>query len=187
MKENLKLYLLAIVGISLAFTCVVWGFNLWQKPPEERKFFPRSEKREILPKATLSFSPQELTQHQGESFTVNILIKSGKEVSAVDLYLSYDNQILEIEKISPGKFFTEPKELSKEINKIEGRVFYAVGSFTPTAGEGILASLTFKGKVVGKQARVLLENSTQVAVQDGEKVNLELPKAGSYTILKSTK
>lgn len=187
MKEKLKILLLASIGIFLALICIIWSFNLRQKPGEIRRIFPRQEKETVLPEAILSFSPQELTKFQGESFTVNILIKSKREIGAADLYLSYDNLVLELEKINPGKFFPEPKELSKKIDKDKGKVFYALGSFTPKAGEGVLVSLTFKGKAVGKEAQISLEESTQIAANNGDWVSLELSEPGKYSILKSVK
>lgn len=191
MKENLKIFFLILIGLFLAFICFNRTLNLSPSPKtikRETAALPRLEtlpkiEEEALSEVGLSFSPQKLTEYEGKVFTVNIVIDSEKEVVATDLFLSYDPQVLEIEKIAPGAFFSQPQELSKNIDRTTGEILYAVGSFTPTAGEGILASLTFKGKTGGGESQILLDGRTQVAVRGGEKISLKLPEAGKYTLL----
>lgn len=193
MKGNLKIFFLVLVGLFLAFICFKCTLNLTFFPKgikketstlPKLKTLSKLEKKESRPDVSFSFSPQELTEYEGKAFTINVLINSKKKVAATDLFLSYDQQALEIEKITPGAFFSQPQELSKDINKATGKILYAVGSFTPTAGKGILASFTFKGKAGGKEAQIWLEKKTQVAVEGGEEIKLGLPEAGKYIILK---
>lgn len=186
-KDSLKLTLLALIGIFLALVCISWSFGLWKKTvrrEEVPKVRPREEEVAIV---TLSLNPLELTTYGDKEFTVNILVQSEKKLIGADLYLSYEPQILEISKIEPGGFFADAQELSKNINAVDGKVFYALMGLTPKAGKGILASFTFKGKLGNKEALIFIEEKTQVAVQEEEKVTLILPDAGKYTILELEK
>ncbi len=189
MKGNLKILLLALLGIFLALACLVWGVTFRSAPvkkPEKIVPLPKQEEQISLPKVVFALSPQKIIKNQGESFTVDILIQSEKNVGAADLFFSYDHQVLSLEEVVPGDFFSEPVEFQKINEEDKGELFYALGSFTPTAGEGVLASLTFMGKAAGEKGLVSFKTETQVGVQDGKEVSraqLQFPEPGSYTIL----
>lgn len=183
-KDNLKLILLALTGILLALACMFWSLGFWKqtaKQEETAKVKPSEEKELTI--VTLSLDPSELTSYVSKEFTVNILAQSEKKLVGIDLYLSYDPQVLEIGKIKPGDFFTNAQELSRNINPASGEVFYALAGLTPKTGKGIIASFTFKGKLGDRESSIFIDKKTQVAIQEEEKVTLELPEAGKYTIL----
>jgi hypothetical protein len=187
MGEKIKIVILILFGLVLAAGCVFWSLGGGWKLPGKiniSEIVPLS-KKEILPVVSLSLDPQEKTAYQGESFPVDIVIKSEEEILAVDLSLSYNPQVLELESIKPGEFFPSPKEFSKEIK--EGKVFYALGSLSSVSGQGILVSLTFQGKTGGKQGAVWLTEETLASVQGDKEVNIELSKEGQYSILELVK
>jgi hypothetical protein len=186
-KEKIKFSFLVFFGLILAFACLAWSLGgNWQlalKTPKATPFSPK----ETLPEVSLNLDPEEKAVYQGEALTVNIIIQSEKELVGIDLYLAYDPQVLEIIKIAPGDFLTNPQELSQEINAAEGKIFYALTTLTPKVGQGTLASLTFKGKLGGQQSLIQIDEKTRVAIQEEEEIVLNLPKPGEYSILKSVK
>jgi len=187
MKERLKLSLIVLFGIILALTCIWWSlkgrgkFLSKVKAPQ----IPQSTEA-VFPNVFLILDPKEKTEYQGRVFTVNVLAESEEELLAVDLFISYDPQVLELEGIKPGGFYPSPMELSKDIDEKQGKVFYAIGSLSPTSGKGILVSLVFKGKTGGKQGFVSIDKETLALVKGEKEINIKLPEAGKYTILKST-
>lgn len=187
MKEKLKLSLIVLFGIILALTCIGWSLKGGGKFLGKVKTpqIPQSTKA-VFPNVFLTLDPKEKTEYQGESFTVNVLAESEKELLAVDLFISYDPQVLDLEGIKPGGFYPSPMEFSKDINERQGKVFYAVGSLSPTKGEGILVSLIFKGKAGGKQGFVSIDEETLAPIKGEEEINIKLPEAGKYTILELT-
>lgn len=183
-KDNLKLILLALTGVLLALGCIFWSLSFWKqtaKQEEAAKVKPSEEKE--LTTVTLSLNPSELTAYVGKEFTVNVLTQSEKKLVGVDLYLSYDPQVLEVSEIKPGDFFASAQELSKNINYASGEVFYALAGLTPKAGNGVLASFTLKGKLGNREGLITIDKKTQVAIQEEEKVTLKLPEVGKYNIL----
>ncbi len=189
MKEKIKIAILIFLGLILALGCIAWSLKgEWKLINQNRiaEIIP-SAKKEILPVVSLAIDPQEKTLYQGGDFTADIMLESEEELLAVDLFLSYDPQILSLEKITPGKFFPSPQEFSKEIKEEEGKIFYALGSLSPTSGKGILVSLTFQGKMSGDQGTVGLTEETLVSTKGGEEVNIELSREGRYSILELVK
>lgn len=186
MKKNLKTFLLILGSISLALILIgiILRIRFWQEIKKE-KFLPPIRKEATSPDIILTFNPQEATLNLGEDFTIDLALKSEKKIAAADFFLSYDHQALNLKEVKPGNFFSNPKELSKEINEFSGRIFYALGSFVPTNGEGAIVSLTFKGKAAKKEAWILLKSNSQFVSQEGERVNFKLPKTGKYSLLES--
>lgn len=188
MKERLKLSLIVLFGIILALACIGWSLKGGGKFLSKVKApqMPQSTEA-VSPNVFLILDPKEKTEYQGKTFTVNVLAESEEEMLAVDLFISYDPQVLELEGIKPGSFYSSPMEFSKDIDETQGKVFYAIGSLSPTSGKGILVSLIFKGKVGGKQGFVSIDEETLAPVKGEEEINIKLPEAGRYTILESTR
>jgi hypothetical protein len=89
--------------------------------------------------------------NQGE---INVLIDSGSgqksnNVTAVQIEIAYDPNVLTNVDIVPGDFFPNPSQLIKNIDTNTGRITYALAitpAQTPVRGKGTVARLTFSKK-----------------------------------------
>lgn len=82
------------------------------------------------------------------SIPITIATKKNK-VTAVQLEMSYDPQVLTRVSLNPGTFFSKPVILLNKIDENNGRISYAIGASPNTSGiegEGIVAKLTFQAK-----------------------------------------
>lgn len=185
MNKKLIPVLMVILGSILALFCVGWSLSGKWSLPEKVALLEMAplSKKEVSPKLVLSFDPKEKTVYQGEVFMVNILAESEEKLLAVDLFIAFDPQALELENIKPGGFFASAKEFSQKIDPVEGEVFYALGSLEPAEGEGILASLTFKAKTESRQGSIWIGEKTLISAKEDQKVDIQLPDAGKYPIL----
>ena len=95
----------------------------------------------------LSSAPPPLTKLQ-YSLPINISTGTNK-VTAVQLELQYDANLLSNVSISAGNFFENPIVLLNKIEQKTGRISYALGISPENSGkqgEGIAAILTFESK-----------------------------------------
>jgi hypothetical protein len=79
------------------------------------------------------------------SISINIDTSINK-VTAVQLELGFDPQVVKNLAVKAGSFFTSPVELIKDVNNTTGRVSYALGispTDKPISGKGQVAILTF--------------------------------------------
>lgn len=82
------------------------------------------------------------------SIPITIATKKNK-VTAVQLEMSYDPQVITSTFLNPGTFFPKPVILLNKIDESNGRISYAIGASPNTSGiegEGIVATLTFQAK-----------------------------------------
>jgi len=110
---------------------------------------------------TLLLGPNPLTVAPGQTSTVNITMDtSDNNVTAVQLELGYDPNIISIVKVAPGPMFTQtPVVLIDKNNPTSGRYTYAFGitpSSQPVKGNGVVATVTFttKAGAVGKDTQI---------------------------------
>lgn len=103
------------------------------------------------PTVDASSSPSNFT------YSVPINISTGKnKVTAVQLELQYDPEVLTSVSVTPGAFFKDPVVLLNQIDAKTGRISYAFGiNLSPTEegvmGENIVANITFKTKSITPQ------------------------------------
>jgi hypothetical protein len=108
--------------------------------------------KEPIVQTVLSFgNPSVATSSSTSTSTLNyslpINISTGKnKVTAVQLELQYDPQVLTNVAVTTGSFFTTPSVLLNQIDFKTGRISYAFG-ISPTGqaimGKGNVANLTF--------------------------------------------
>jgi hypothetical protein len=135
---------------------------------------------------SFSLSPSTATQPAGEEFTVQLKIDTGgKEVTAADVKISFDSNVLQVTKVLEGTFFPEVT------HNIYAGTLYVGGSFLQesqtSSGSGTLATLTLEGKTVGvgKLAFVCTTQNTDTNILDvtaTDIVNCSANKEGTYTI-----
>lgn len=79
--------------------------------------------------------------------SVNVEIATGEnQVTAVQLEMAFDPQIIKNLRIQPGTFFDSPTILLNNVDTTTGRVSYALGiapAQDPKSGNGTVATLTF--------------------------------------------
>ena len=84
------------------------------------------------------------------AYSIPVIISSkNNKITAVQLELSYDPNMLTEISLMPGEFFPKPVSLLNQIDEKNGRISYAIGT-SPTEsgiqGEGVVAILTFQAK-----------------------------------------
>lgn len=96
----------------------------------------------ISPNAVATLS---LKQEQQNTVTVHI-DSQNKPVTAVQLALSYNPQVLSSVTINPGQFFTNPVVLSNTVDPHKKMIFYVLAirpNQQPPTGIGDLATITY--------------------------------------------
>lgn len=188
MKEKTKLAFLVIIGIILSLLAIYLGIN-WQQVSLSRRLetrgpipkLPLSQKR--IATALISFNPSELTIYQNGELKIGVLLESREKIVGADLHFKFEPAFLEVTKIRPGNFFSDPQEIKKTIDTQKGEIFYSLGSFSSQEGKGVLVELTFKAKNPGT-TEVSLIGETQIAAKEIDEVKINLPVLGKYVILK---
>lgn len=136
------LFLIAFVLLAMA---------LYQ--PQAPKVTPvKTVVKESVAQTVLSFGNSSLVASSAStlSYSIPVNISTGKnKVTAVQLELQYDPEILTNIIISPGSFFTKPDVLLNQIDTKTGRISYAFGvglADEGVVGKGTIANLTFSTK-----------------------------------------
>lgn len=121
------------------------------------------------------------------SYSIPIIIQTGKNlVTAVQLELSYDPEIITNVSIQQGAFFPKPVVLLNNIDKENGRISYALGISPEDSGkrgEDILATLTFKTNVSSPTATTIsFLPKTLVTAEDVEQSVLKSTRPTQFIV-----
>lgn len=168
-KNNWTLPAIAFGFILLISFLFIFGNEQLNLPAKQIKKEATSSPVPVKRSVTISTSPDKLDLVAGTKTTIPINIKSQDEVSAVELYLTFDPKIVTIKNILPLEFFNSPKILKKEINNQKGEVVFIVGSLPAKSGSGQLAQLVVQAGKVGT-TQVMFNPSSQAAVS-GQNTN----------------
>jgi len=100
---------------------------------------------------TVSIELASTTLCPGDVFSVNVTVDpAGKGISGAEVKIAFNASVVECEDVSPGNLLGErPLELKKEIDNINGMIWYVVsrnGSTPVPTEEGTFAVLSFKVK-----------------------------------------
>lgn len=135
---------------------------------------------------TLMLSPQTLSlSSKSGSIAVEINTKSGGKnntVTAVQLELQYDPKMLTNVTVTPGTFIPSAAPLINTIDKITGRITYAL-AISPSAegvsGSGTVATIQFQSLLAQNSSTqlTLLPSSLVTAQGVGESVLLQATSA----------
>lgn len=136
---------------------------------------------------TFSLSPIEATKSAGLLFPVDLNIDTaGKSISAADVKISFDPEIIEISEVEDGTFFGDITY------NIYSGTLYVGGSFLEEGGKtgsGKMATLTLRGKSsgIGQLIFVCTTQNTDTNIFDTSAetkdiVNCAAIKNGKYTI-----
>jgi general secretion pathway protein D len=104
---------------------------------------------------TLRLDPGAVTQKQGSSFAVNVVVSHGQDVAAVPVQISYDPKVLQFVSVSNGDFLSRDGQTAVLVNRDDS----AAGKLQVTAqrqpgtpgisGDGTVFTITFMAKAKG--------------------------------------
>lgn len=146
-----KKTLALIIGL-VALTALLLVIALSTKEPKNTA---NNQQAGDLPSPTpaaqsvLSMTPSvvDLTDGIAGQQSVNVDIETGEnQVTAVQLEVAYDPDVLSNVTLRPGTFFASPTVLLNQADTQNGRVSYALGiapAQDPVSGQGVVATITF--------------------------------------------
>lgn len=189
-KKTIALVLSLIV---LAIVLLVVALQPILTPSSDQPTEQSSENQEIAtsePEAatTLRLSPDPLTLTSTQEGRIEVIVDSAtNELTAVQLEISYDPEVITNIQIAPGPFFPKPLTLLNSIDAENGRVTYALGitpAQTPVQGTGVVAELTFQvvPGSVGQETMIDLLPKTLVT-QQGAGQSVLMSTTGTTVII----
>ena len=128
----------------------------------------------------------------GDTVTVDIKIESVTDLYGVDVRLSFDPALLEVQDAEPGTTgvqiqkgaFPAPECVIKnEADNSAGTIWYAVSQMNPTepvSGAGVVASITFKGLAEGTSSVDFTYH--KLVERDGEPITPTTVYSGEITV-----
>ena len=185
-KKTLAL-ISGLVLVTVVLFVVALNASEKTKAPQSQPTSMAAKPTVIVPAhSVLSMNPNPLTLAAGGQGKVDVNIDtSDNKVTAVQLELGYDPNIITNVKVLPGPMFKNPVILFNKDNPTTGRYTYeiAITPNSPTlSGQGVVASVTFTAKpgTTGKQMQLGLLPSSLVTAQG---VAESVMKKASGTIL----
>ncbi len=137
------------------------------------------------PATVLSLIPAAEAYDTGETFTVNVSIDTGENlVVSADIVLSYDPTILEAQSVVLGSFLPNANEINNIVNNDTGKITYSFYTMQENAqqGEGIIASISFKGIAAGTSSVIFDETQSAIGGINESQNVLADTVLGSYLI-----
>lgn len=133
--------------------------------------------------AILSLSPNTGSYNKNQNFDINILLNTGdKPVVGIDVSLTFDPAILQIQAVNPGSLFQNQIVFKNETSN--NRILLSLGSFTPFTGSGTYGTIKFLATGIGNTQVGFDTTSTKIAQQGGGDI-LGETIGGSYVITES--
>lgn len=163
----IKTFLLIIILAAIAAILIYIALN--QKPPEEQAEIPNEAVTPTLEnpvQTTLSISSTPIKLSTQSAYYTDITINTGQNaVNKVQLELLFDPKLLTNVSIENGKFFTDPQIFLKNIDTVNGRITFAIGTTKGSEGilgQGVIARLNFSAYQKQATTSVTLLPKTQV-------------------------
>lgn len=134
----------------------------------------------------LELSPNPLTVAPGQQGRAEVTINTDQnDVTAVQLELGYDPNIITNVKVTPGALITNPAILIDKNDPTAGRYTYAFGitpNGTPIKGTGVVATVTFttRANANGQETQLGLLPTTLVTARG---VANSVLKSGTGTVV----
>src|SRR3989304_8288433 len=120
------------------------------------------------------------------NYSLPISISTGRnKVTAVQLELQYDPQILTNVAVVPGPFFANPEVLLNQIDTKTGRISYAFGvglTGSGVAGKGTVANLIFTAIKTPKKTAIIFLPKTLVTAEGVSESVLKQTNVGQIII-----
>lgn len=140
----------------------------------------------------LAVNPNPLILSPGQQGSVNITMNtSDNDVTAVQLELGYDPNIISNVKVTPGPLFTNPGLTYGKDNPTAGRYTYMLGiapSGQPVKGTGVVATVTFtvNYSAIGKNTQIGLLPTSLVTARGVAQSVLKTATGAVLTISNSS-
>ena len=140
-KQKTQVLVLIIVLIFAVGIIGWWWSQKGFRPLPQSPLVPAASVKPIA-QAALALDTDSTTVTANTSVTYSVRLTAGNfRTSGVEMYLDYDPQAVRVEAITPGPLFTEPKIITEEIDNDQGRIAYALGSFTPAPASGVVITI----------------------------------------------
>lgn len=136
--------------------------------------------------SVLTLSPNPVIVAPGQQGSVNVNIDTAdNNVTAVQLEIAYDPNVVSNVQVAPGPLFSNPVVLINKNSVQNGRMTYAFGiapNQQTVQGTGVVAMVTFtaKSSAVGKQSQLALLPTTLVTARG---IASSVLKSSSGTII----
>lgn len=157
-RKIINKYIVPLFSIILMTSILYVSINRIQKPI----LIDEEQAAETIKGASLSFSPTTLSTIPGDKFDVQLIINTNTEtISAVDLFLIYDKNVLRANSVKIGNFL--PKLLSPvNVNNQIINIILGCEPNFPKTGTGVLATINFTAISVGS-ATISFTGNSQIA------------------------
>ncbi len=165
MPKRTLLLILALAGVTVLLIYIALSQNSNNNAQTAAKLpsktISQTKTAFNTAQTVLSLSPNSLTiSANATSSAVNLIANTNtNSISGVQIELAYNPTKLTDVSISSGSFFPNPSVLLNKIDKINGRMFYAIvlpaGEKNGIKGNGIIATINFKSLMTpGEQTQI---------------------------------
>lgn len=117
--------------------------------------------------------PEQTSLRVGEETNYAVKIKDNKlGVSAIEGNFYYDPELLEVIRIEPGGFLTNPTVLNISNDPINGKINYVLASLKYSSGEGDLFKILVKAKAPNRNLDNIMafdRNNVEIGLRDLDK------------------
>jgi len=123
----------------------------------------------------LSINPTSVSKRVGELFPLEIRLETNETIVGLDLNISFDPNLIDITKVTPGSYFVNPQILTNSVDKNKGLIAYSVFSYPGKPGADSLVNLEVKllsSEFVSTS--ITIEKSSVVSGSAGKKINATL-------------
>lgn len=137
--------------------------------------------------------PPILNIGQGQVETVHIILENAHDVYGIDVRASFDPAVVEVVDADPARdgiqlipgTFVQPDFLVRNVaDNQAGTLMYVTTQVNPTPpanGTGVVFSVQFRGKVLGKQSELKID-SVAIADRRGVKLSVQ-PQSGVLAVV----
>ena len=151
--------------------------------PAITQIIPTKEKQ--IAQTILSFG--NLVSSPSAAYSVPINITGENKVTAVQLEMQYDPEVLTNVEVAPGSFFKNPTILLNQIDEKTGRISYAFGinpADQGVMGQGVIATLSFQAKTQAPvQTQIMFLPKTLVTAENTNESVLKTTNDAVFTVV----
>lgn len=187
-KRTLFLIFALFIITSVLLIITLYNPSSSPKPTAPTIMAPKEAIEQTVLSFGLPVATSSSTQTLNYSVPINITTGSNK-VTAVQLEMQYDPQVLTNVSITPGAFFKNQEILLNQTDAKTGRITYAFGvglQDEGIMGQGVVAILTFNAKAdVEEETAILFLPKTSVTAEGITESVLKETNVAQFTIGKN--
>lgn len=177
-KTLLLIIVLALITISLVALAL-----LPKKPAPTPTPVAKITPNPIQTTLTISSTP--VAGSTPSAYKTDVIVNTGQNnITSVQLELSYDPKVLTNVDIETGSFFINPVIALKTIDKVNGRITYAISPADEIGvlGQGILAKISFKTLKKNVSTTIDFLPKTQVNAEETTQSVLKSSVGAKFTL-----